>query len=201
MSRRNSLVPLPPIKQGGRVSVQFSNSSGRASKASRRGSIRGPISQSLPWKHQDDEVTVSESEKPKQIVKFVYSEAVERAFRRSFMCPDFGPVYSGKPVQPSVEILKLPELYNEFQLVKGLVARKEEYIQKLRDKSGEDQLKPLKYGKNKYYKGRNRITPDIRRSGMNSYGQISRGGTYQRLPSILSRNDRHSVSSSSLQVI
>ena len=200
--RRNSFVPLPPLKQR-RVSVQFSTSSGRTSRNSRRGSIRAPVSQSLPslslTKQTEDEASEVGA---RQTMKFVYSEAVERAFRRRFMCTDFGPI-SAKPTQPSIEIIKLPQLYDEFQFVKGLVARKDEYIKKLKEELG-DEPRPSKYGRNKYYKGRSRgnsIAQDRRKGSTNSQRLGSSRGSYQRLPSILSRGDTHSVSGSSLQTI
>ena len=66
--------------------------------------------------------------------QFVYSKAVERAFRRQYQCSDFGQP-SAKPTnvlrrtrQPTACIDRLPEIYGDYMATKERLERKRNHI-------------------------------------------------------------------------
>ena len=67
----------------------------------------------------------------KQVIKFVYSQAVEKAFKRQYHCTQFGPV-SAKPQFPPVEIKRLPEIYGDFLMIASLLESNHRHVEELR---------------------------------------------------------------------
>ena len=187
-SLKSNKLSLPPIKpSGGRQSVQFSTS-GRTSPSSvKNGRILPPLPRRAVVAAEKPEAIEDEEEKP-MTFRFVYSESVERAFRRRFLSTDFGPI-SSKPAVLSVDIVKLPQIYDDWLSVKTLIAKKQEYIQKLKRDRGAESPK-YKYGRNRAYNRQrsrlNSLPVESRKVSLNSHAGLgSRGGSYQRLPSIL----------------
>ena len=52
------------------------------------------------------------------VFRFFYSQAVERAMRRIYACPAFGPLSSKVPTDPFVEVPDLNQLYADFLFVR-----------------------------------------------------------------------------------
>ena len=85
--------------------------------------------------------------KEKHVVKFVYSEAVERGFRRKYGSPDFGPFSAFQREDPFIEVVGLPQIYDDFVLVKSSSEHNKRYIAKLREELGDryDELEKVDY--------------------------------------------------------
>ena len=72
------------------------------------------------------------------VVQFVYSDAVERAFRHQFQCPDFGQPSAQLPSairrsrQPTATIPRLPEIYADYMVTREHLERKRNHIARLK---------------------------------------------------------------------
>ena len=170
-STNSKKASLPVIKTPGRKSVQFaasvrvspagSEKSGRLLPAIKNGNSNGNGGNSTGSKSPTKSVEG-------MTVHFVYSQAVERAFRRCFYTTDFGPL-SAKPTLPFIDITELPEMYLDWLTVKECSAKKQEYIKRYREEEGIESPKNLKYGYLKHYhkKALSNLNAESRRgSGM-----------------------------------
>ncbi|KAK2178632.1 hypothetical protein NP493_537g02037 [Ridgeia piscesae] len=72
------------------------------------------------------------------LVQFVYSEAVERAFRHQYQCPDFGQPSAQLPSairrcrQLTPQIPRLPEIYADYVVTREHLERKRNHIARLK---------------------------------------------------------------------
>ncbi len=200
---------LPAIKTQGRKSVQFATAA----------------RDSLSSEKSAGETTSSGRERSKGAdctLRFVYSQAVERAFRWCFLATDFGP-RSAKPSLPPVAIDKLPQLYDDWLSVKRLLVKKEAYLKKQREEQPGGQDARLRYGQFRPYFRRSvterapgrrgsvmsqsgghlpaHLPPPQAATRKDSFHRLptigSSHGNFNRLPALLApAHDTHSVATS-----
>ncbi len=118
-----------PASESGTMSVSRGTRRRDSPHSSRRSSLTLPrLGGSLYSPEPSDRPAASTTT---SVLRFVYSEAVEKAFKRTYDCTAFGPFSAVPKKNPGIEIVELPQLYSDYLTVRALTVRNRVYAEKL----------------------------------------------------------------------